>query len=69
MSKQTIEWHERCLKNMKSYMEHLSDEIQRLDIKLLKSMEEYETYNGQIEQAKKLGKKSFDRDRFGRLKK
>lgn len=67
---QSIEWHEECLKNVRSSAEEkrrlanaYADDADRLEKYVL-------MYSQQIERAKAEGKDRFDRDRYlkGKLK-
>jgi len=64
MSSMSIEWHENCLKNQKTYVERCAEELKVAQAKYLRAFEEYKKYERQIERAKKLGKDRFDSERF-----
>ena len=64
MSKMSIEWHEKCLKNQKASVEQLLKEMHEIHAKYFKELAECQKYERQIERAKKLGKDGFDRERF-----
>lgn len=64
MSKMSIEWHEKCLKNQKVYVKRCAEELREAQAKYLKALEESKKYERQIERAKKLGKDGFDSERF-----
>lgn len=64
MSKMSIEWHEDCLKNRKTYLERLLRESQDAQAKYFEALESVKKYERQIERAKKLGKDGFDEDKF-----
>lgn len=63
-NKMSIEWHENCLKNRKSYLERLRKELQVAQAQYLEKFEEVKKYERKIERAKKLGKDGFDEERF-----
>jgi hypothetical protein len=61
---QPIEWHEECARNQ---FLHLVDRLQNLRQEIdqaLRSVKDFDDYVGQIERAKSMKKKSFDRNRF-----
>lgn len=64
MSKMSIEWHEKCLKNQKNYVKRCAEELRVAHAKYLGALEECKKYERQIERAKKLGKDGFDSERF-----
>lgn len=66
--KQSIEWHENCLKNQKSSLKRDKEKLERLASDYQKSYNETKFYEFQIEEAKKINKDRFDSERF-RVKK
>lgn len=60
-----ISWHEECLKNQLENHKRLVLAMQRVIEDESRSRADNEMYAKQIERAKRLGKKSFDSDRFG----
>jgi len=67
-AKMPIEWHEKCLKNQKLYIEREEEELSRLkyalEVKLSKQKIDTAFYETQINEAKKQGKEGFDSSRF-----
>ena len=61
---QPIEWHEECARNellsLTNRLQNLRDDIDRA----LRAVKDFDDYVGQIERAKSMKKKSFNRDRF-----
>lgn len=66
MSAFPIAWHEECLENMRWYHEGTVRALNQAVEAERRSRESFERYQQQIELAKKLGKKSFDSDKFGK---
>ena len=65
MSAMSIEWHEECLRNsIESHKQRLK-ELERAVEAERRCREENEHHAKQIERAKRLGKKSFDSEKFG----
>jgi len=65
--KESIEWHEECLKNRKSHIKELFEEIKRAALladELKQNVEYCNFYQKQIDKAKQMGKDGFDRDKF-----
>ena len=62
--KQSIEWHEGCLKNRMDLMIKEQEQIDRMQKSIDESMKRYLFLYKQIEKAKKQGKKEFDSDSF-----
>lgn len=64
MSSYPIKWHEECLKNSKVSEERLSNEINRIHKQLCILREENCFRAFQINEARRIGKKSFDSGKF-----
>lgn len=66
MSKQSIKWHEDCLKNSQASwaadQKRTSAEVERLE----KWRIENQLYEDQIQEAKRKGRDGFDREKFGK---
>lgn len=60
----SIEWHEECLKNRKSTVKRLLEELHKAHAEYFKALAECEKYERQINRAKRLGKDGFDAERF-----
>ncbi len=63
-NKMSIEWHEKCLENMKCYMKKIHKDAMKLYSDFLKTKRECEKYQRQINRAIQLNKDGFDRNRF-----
>lgn len=59
-----IEWHEECVRNHRATLENEKRQLEGLLRRIEKSEEQLAFHELQIEEAKRLGKTSFDRDRF-----
>ena len=68
MSKQTIEWHEGCLRNSEDHLVRVVRQIQSLTEQMKEYRKENNFYRRQINEAKLKGKDGFDRDLFMRNK-
>ena len=66
--KQSVEWLKLCLRNSRSWIEHLHHERMRLTETIQKAEEECDYRQAQIEQAEADGITEFDPKRF-KLKK
>ncbi len=62
--KNTIEWHEKCLKNRIAFASSQRRQIIRLQEELERNDRENEFYAAQIYLAKQDGKDGFDEDRY-----
>lgn len=65
MSKaQTVEWHEKSLQSMRAYYAERLAAFEREKARVEAFAAEIEKYNSQITRAKRIGKTSFDSERF-----
>ncbi len=64
MSSMPVEWHEQCWQNRRETHRRLVDQLNELAERVQRSAQENAVYRKQIDRAKKLGKKSFDDERF-----
>ena len=67
MSRKTamsLEWHEQCFDNRMASHLRLLKRLDALKLEIDESQASLEVYAKQIEEAKRLGKKSFDSDKF-----
>lgn len=62
--KQSVEWHEECLKNMISYMKSEHKTALQYLRNYCKIKKDINFLKKQIEEAKRKKKDGFDRDRF-----
>lgn len=60
----SIEWHEKNLKNQKSYLSKLLREAVSLKNRIFFLEQDIAFLEYQIEEAKKIGKDKFNRDKF-----
>lgn len=60
----SIAWHENCLKNQTRYLKEETDSLTVLKKHVETISKRVELYSFQISEAKKLGKESFDSNRF-----
>lgn len=61
----SIAWHEECLKNANNTYEWAKNRATEAMNNVERMKQELRMYAQQIERAKKEGRTSFDRDRFG----
>lgn len=61
---ESVEWHKNCLRNQKSYVQELKEELQRKADQVQSLEEGVVFYSLQIETAEKKKKLSFNRDLF-----
>jgi predicted nucleic acid-binding Zn-ribbon protein len=64
MSKQTIVWHENCLKNLKASTERMEVAVAMGQARLAAMKEEVKYNEAQIEEANRQGKPDFDSEKF-----
>jgi hypothetical protein len=64
MSKSPIKWHEKNLKNSRSYEQQLRKEVADLQSRIEKLAEENKFREYQITEAKRLGMDGFDEEKF-----
>lgn len=64
MSKQTIKWHEECLKNWEASNKRNAEHLARVLEEFKRDSAKLQFYRDQIAEAKKRGKDGFNRDRF-----
>ena len=71
MEQNSVEWHEDCLKNLRYYLKNLryshervKKEFDRIKGDLERMEKEILFKSYQINEAKRIGKTSFDRDKF-----
>lgn len=60
----SMEWHEGCLKNLKSFLKSETEDFNRRKEALNRLEENVRIYSAQISRAKKLNRVGFDRDLF-----
>jgi len=63
--KQTIEWHEECLKNYYRSLNYKIEKLKKLNTEVQKSKDEIDFLQNQIVLAKKKKMPSFDAHRLG----
>jgi hypothetical protein len=59
-----IAWHEECLRNQRIHYANKLAEFERDKRHLERMAAEIANYDSQITRAKRIGKESFDRERF-----
>jgi ribosomal protein L29 len=64
MNAMPIEWHEKCLENMKLYHKRLVFALEQAQKQVDRSTSDIRYYERQIARAKTLKKKSFDNRKF-----
>lgn len=64
--KQTIEWHKKCLENVKDSLFREEAELVRMRAKVDRTREAVEFYEKQIAEAEAQRKDGFDGDKFMR---
>lgn len=64
MSKQTIVWHEDCLKNLKASTKRMEVAVAQGQARLAAMKEEVKYREAQIEETKRQRKPDFDSERF-----
>jgi len=64
MSSMPIEWHKECQKNAEASHQRLLDELERMQDRVNQSAADLMRRSQQIVRAERLGKKSFDIDKF-----
>lgn len=65
MSAMPVEWHEDCQRNAVASHQQLVEELERLSNRVAESQANLLYRSKQIARAKRLGKKTFDADKFG----
>ena len=65
MSAMPVEWHEECQRNAVASHQRLVEELDRLRERVRQSQADLFHRAQQIARAKRLGKKTFDADKFG----
>ena len=63
-NKMPIDWHLRCLTNMKASHARLNEDLIRMQTRHQSDKERIEWYEKQIDKAKEQGKDGFDADKF-----
>jgi 3-isopropylmalate dehydratase small subunit len=64
-----VKWHENCLKNQRSHVAHLRQEVERMMKDVERQEAEVAFYDLQVETAKTQKKDGFDREKFLKDKK
>lgn len=64
MSAELIEWHEECYRNSKATLDQMYEMLVAEQMRFERAAYHVQLYREQIDKAKLMGKKKFDRDRF-----
>jgi predicted RNase H-like nuclease (RuvC/YqgF family) len=64
MAKESIAWHEECLKSSERYLKQREEQARKLLEHVAEDRQIVERYRAQIERAKREGRDGFDAERF-----
>jgi predicted RNase H-like nuclease (RuvC/YqgF family) len=64
MAKESIAWHEECLRSSERYLKQREEQARKLLEHVAEDRQIVERYRAQIERAKREGRDGFDAEKF-----